>query len=164
MIQPSSRGGNPAAEFNRALRCTNDVESFNGLLQAAEGGCLRAQFLVGLAYHTGHGIAVNYEEAAHWYRKAAGGGDGHAITNLGVMTLLGQGLPADDLDAYTWVRSAVGLGHAWLRPALEMLERRIQGYPDAGDRAFILEGLAPEAPILEPCTQPDCDPSRCKVA
>jgi TPR repeat protein len=164
VTQPISRAGNPAADFNRALRCTDDVESFDGLLRAAQGGCLRAQFLVGLAYHTGHGVAVNYEKAAAWYLAAAGSGDSTAIANLGVMTLLGHGMPADDLEAYTWVQSAVGLGHDWLRPALEMLERRMDGRGDAAERSLILDHLSPESPILGPCSQPDCDPSRCKVA
>lgn len=164
MIQPTGRAANPAADFNRALRCTNDVESFNGFLRAANSGCVRAQFLVGLAYHTGHGVALDHEKAAAWYREAAGNGDGHAIANLGVMSLLGQGMPADDVEAYTWVQSAVGLGHVWLRPALEMLERCIGGNADAGQRSFLLKTLSPESPILGPCTKPDCDPSRCQIA
>ena len=164
MIQPNWRPGNPAADFNRALRCTNDVESFHALIRAAGNGCVRAQFLVGLAYHTGHGVAVDYEKAAAWYREAAGNGDGHAITNLGVMALLGQGMAADDLEAYTWVQSAVGLGHDWLRPTLEMLERCIHGNGDAEDRSFILKTISPESPLLGPCMKPHCDPSRCPIA
>ncbi len=163
MDQQPPRPQHPAADFNRALQCSSDVEAFGSLLRAAENGCLRAQFLVGAAYHTGRGVAVDYQRAAAWYHIAAGGGDGNAITNLGVMSLLGQGAPADDLEAYTWVRSAVGLGHEWLRPALEMLESRITG-GDEGDRARILASISPEVPAFGPCTQPACDPSRCNVA
>lgn len=150
----------PAADFNRALRCSNEAEAFGNLLRAAENGCLRAQFLVGLAYHTGRGVAVDYEQARTWYGRAAGSGDDYAIANLGVMSLLGQGSPAGDLEAYTWIQSAVGLGHAWLRPALEMLEARINGRGGAADP---LLPVAPERPVFGPCTQPGCDPSRCNV-
>jgi uncharacterized protein len=153
----------PAAAYNRSFRSANDVEALHSLEAAAESGCIRAQFLVGLAYHTGRGVALDFEQAARWYRKAAGGGDGHAIANLGIMSLLGQGAAADEVDAYTWLQSAVGLGHEWLRPALEVLERRITGSPDAADAAGILAAIAPEVPALGPCTQPGCDPSRCTV-
>jgi TPR repeat protein len=163
--QPPSRAHHPEADFNRALRCSNDAEAFASLLRAAEDGCQRAQFLVGLAYHTGRGVAVDCERAGAWYRKAAGSGDSHAIANLGVMSLLGQGAPADDLEAYTWIQSAVGLGHQWLRPVLDLLERRITGAcGDAGDSGRILASVSPEAPALGPCTRPGCDPSRCNVA
>ena len=133
-------------------------------MRAAESGCLRAQFLVGLAYHTGRGVAVDFERAAVWYRAAAGSGDGSAIANLGVMSLLGQGAPADDLDAYAWIQSAVGLGHEWLRPVLEILEQRIAGTGEAVEISRIIPELSPEAPVFRPCTQPGCDPSRCEVA
>lgn len=162
MDQTPVRPNHPAADFNRALHCPNASEAFTSLLRAARAGCLRAQFLVGLSYHTGRGVAVNYARAAEWYRKAAGSGDSHAIANLGVMSLLGQGAPADDLDAYSWIQSAVGLGHAWLRPVLDLLERRITGR-DAGDSGCILALVSPEAPALVPCTRPVCDPSRCDV-
>ena len=153
----------PAADFNRALGCSNAADAFDCLLRAAGDGCLRAQFLVGLAYHTGLGVAVDYQRALDWYRKAAGSGDSHAIANLGVMSLLGQGGPADDLDAYAWVQSAVGLGHQWLRPALALLEARISGGA-AGNGDVILASIAPETPALRPCARPGCDPSRCDVA
>ena len=163
MDQTPSRARHPAADFNRGLVCSNDADAFASLLRAAEAGCLRAQFLVGLAYHTGRGVAPDCERAGAWYRKAAGGGDSHAIANLGVMSLLGQGAPPDDLEAYTWIQSAVGLGHQWLRPALEQLERRVNG-GESGDSGRILASVSPETPALGPCTRPGCDPSRCEVA
>jgi len=154
----------PAADLNRALACSSEADAFDSLLRAAEAGCLRAQFLVGLAYHLGRGVAVDYERAGAWYRRAAGGGDSHAIANLGVMSLLGQGAPADDLDAFTWVQSAVGLGHQWLRPVRDLLERRITGASDAGEGDCMLASVSPETPALGPCTQPHCDLSRCTAA
>src|ERR1035438_1926480 len=147
-----SHATQPAADFNRALRCSDAGTAFEGLLRAAEGGCVRAQFLAGLAYHTGRGVAVDFVRAGNWYREAAGSGDSYAIANLGVMSLLGQGAPADDLDAYAWLQSAVGLGHERLRPALELVERRVTGgglensRPENRER--VLAALAPESPVL----------------
>jgi TPR repeat protein len=147
------------ADYNRALRCAADVDAFAYLLRAAEEGCVRSQFLVGLAYHIGRGVAVDYERAATWYRRAACAADTNAIANLGVMSLLGQGAPQDDLEAYTWVRSAVGMGNDWLRPALDWLERRVAGRSTAA-----LPPVAPKTPSLRPCMLPGCDPSRCAAA
>ena len=149
----------PGANLNRGLR-NQDIGS---LLLAAEAGCLRAQFLVGLAYHTGRGVEVDYERAAAWYHKAAGSGDRHAIANLGVMSVLGQGAPADDAEAYAWVQSAVGLGHEWLRPVLQFLEQRLTGSDRAGEGDCILSSISPETPEFRPCTQPVCDHSRCDI-
>ena len=163
MDQTLSRPKHPAADFNRALQCSSEVDAVDSLLRAAADGCLRAQFLVGLAYHTGRGVAVDYERAGVWYRRAAGSGDAYAIANLGVMSLLGQGTAADDLDAYCWIQCAVGLGHKWLRPVLDVLERRITGRGEPGSDP-VLASVSPETPALGPCTLPGCDPSRCRVA
>jgi TPR repeat protein len=156
----------PMADFNRALGCSNQADAFDNLLRAAESGCLRAQSLVGLAYHTGRGVAMNFGRAAAWYRRAAGGGDSYAIANLGVMSLLGQGAVADELDAYMWLQSAVGLGHKRLRPVLDLLERRITGdYGNStGNPDRILTTVSPLTPAARACTMPVCDPSRCDQA
>jgi TPR repeat protein len=153
----------PSGDFNRALRCSSDSDAFACLLLAAQEGCVRAQFLVGLAYHVGRGIAVDYERAAEWYLKAAGHADSRALANLGVMKLLGQGTPPDDIDAYMWLQSAVGLGHTRYRAALEMLERRITGRATAAQPEAI-NAVSPEDPEFRPCTLPGCSPSRCQVA
>jgi TPR repeat protein len=149
----------PMADLNRALASASDADAFGSLLRAAQAGCLRAQTLVGWAYQTGRGVAVDFERAADWYRKAACGGDSYAIANLGVMSLLGQGAAADDLEAYTWLQSAVGLGHADLRPVLDRLERRVTGASTDGGPFAPL--VLPQTPSVRPCTKPVCDPSRC---
>ena len=151
----------PAADFNRALGCRNAADAFDSLVRAAQDGCLRAQFLVGLAYQTGRGVAVNYELAARWYRRAACGGDGYAMANLGAMSVSGQA-PADDAEAYAWVRSAVGLGHAWLRPVCEKLEQRLAG--GAAEEGEWPGEIGPESPEFRSCRRTHCDPSRCDVA
>jgi len=148
-------------DLNRALGCPNDADAFRDLLCAAHAGCLRAQFLVGLAYHTGRGVTLDFEQAAGWYRKAAGGGDGYAMANLGVMSLLGQGALPDDVDAYTWLQSAVGLGHTRLRPVIDLLEQRLTGHsPECDGRIATL--ISPQIPAVRPCPLAACDPCRCE--
>jgi len=160
-VTPARQAPNPAGDFNHALNCANERDAFDSLMRAAESGCVRAQFLVGLAYHVGRGAPVDYGLARTWYRRAAGSGDGYAIANLGVMSLLGQGEPSGELEAYTWVRSAVGLGHVWLRPALDWLENWITGA--VGTESCLVDGLLPEIPVLRTCTAAQCDPSCCNA-
>jgi hypothetical protein len=121
---------------------------------------LRAQSLAGLAYHTGRGVAADFEQAASWYRKAAAGGDSCAMANLGVMSFLGQGTVTDDVDAYTWLRSAVGLGRKRLLPVIDLLERRLTGdsrEPDGGIACLV----SPQTPEVRPCPRAVCDPCLC---
>ena len=148
-------------DFNRALACASEDEAFDSLLRAAHAGCLRAQSLVGLAYHTGRGVAVDFEQAAGWYRKAAAGGDSCAMANLGAMSLLGQGTVADDVDAYTWLRSAVGLGHERFLPVIDLLERRLTGDSHEHD-SRIVSGISPQTPEVRPCPRAVCDPCLCE--
>jgi hypothetical protein len=158
-----STASQPMTDLNRALAGSNDADAFRNLLRAAQAGCLRAQSLAGLAYHTGRGVALDFERAACWYRMAAGGGDSYAIANLGVMSLLGQGTVIDDVDAYTWLQSAVGLGHRQLRPVIDLLERRLTGdsreCTECDGRIATL--ISPQTPPVRPCTRAACDPCRC---
>jgi len=148
------------ADLNRALASADHADAFVSLLCAAHAGCLRAQTLVGWAYQTGRGVAVDYHQASDWYRKAAGRGDSCAIANLGLMSLLGQGAPPDDIEAYVWLQSAVGLGHTGLQPVLAWLERRIGGAAGTPSPAPPVSAPIPSA---RPCNRPVCDPSRCEA-
>jgi TPR repeat protein len=149
------------SDYNQALACASEDAAFASLLRAAHAGCVRAQSLVGLAYHTGRGVAVDLDCAASWYRKAAGGGDSYAIANLGVLSLSGQSAAADEIDAYTWLQSAVGLGQTHLRPLVDLLERRMAG---EGDCAAALPSISPQTPAARPCARPVCDHSLCDAA
>ena len=142
------------SDYNHALACANEAEAFSSLLSAAQAGCLRAQTLVGLAYHTGRGVTVDLSCAAAWYRKAAAGGDSCALANLGVLSL------DNEIDAYTWLQSAAGLGHAQLRPAVDLLEKRIIG----AIGAETVPSLTPQAPASRPYSRPVCDHSLCDAA
>jgi hypothetical protein len=156
----NSTARQPMTDLNRALGCANDADAFRSLLRAAQGGCLRAQSLAGLAYHTGRGVAMDFEQAAGWYRMAAAGGDSCAMANLGVMSFLGQGTVADDVDADTWLRSAVGLGHKRFLPVMDLLERRLTGnFCEHDSRIACL--VSPQTPEVRSCPRTVCDSCLC---
>jgi TPR repeat protein len=57
-------------------------------------------------YHTGQGVAQDYEAAATWYRMAAEQGLTSAQTNLAAMYDLGLGVPEDYVQAHKWYNLA----------------------------------------------------------
>ena len=73
---------------------------------AAEQGLALAQFILGVSYAEGYGVARNYKQAVHWYRKAAEQGNAKAQYNLGLMYGKGQGVPQDFKQALHWLTKA----------------------------------------------------------
>lgn len=78
----------------------------------AERGVAEAQFSVGLKFANGKGPALDYTQAANWYRKAAEQGHALAQFNLGVMYADGQGVPSDKAQSIMWIDRAAHLGDA----------------------------------------------------
>ena len=72
---------------------------------------MEAQYLLGVAYADGNGVAKNAAWAARWYGRAARGGHVGAQYAYGVMYRSGLGLPKDDLKAYYWMTLAGSGGH-----------------------------------------------------
>jgi localization factor PodJL len=65
------------------------------LRAAAAKGDAGAAFEIGLRYAEGRGVAVNYEEAAKWYERAANGGIVPASFRLGTLHEKGLGTKKD---------------------------------------------------------------------
>ena len=65
--------------------------AFTGLLEYAERGDPRAQYLVGLMYWNSRGVSQNDSSAVNWYRKAAEQGSADAQHELGLAYALGRG-------------------------------------------------------------------------
>ena len=88
-------------------------ESALAAVQAkADGGDADAQFSLGLHHSSAVGEALDFAQAARWYRKAADQDHPLAQYNLGVMFARGQGVPQDDASSAGWIRKAAEGGDA----------------------------------------------------
>ena len=79
---------------------------------AAEMGYSYAQFMTGVCYDFGKGVAVDHAEAVKWYLKAAQQGHTGARYNLGYSYENGEGVAKDLSEAFKWYKQAAEQGHA----------------------------------------------------
>ena len=77
-------------------------DNFDNCLVEAEQGNAETQFVLGLMYYTGRGVAQDYKEAVKWYTKSAEQGIASAQYNLGVVYGNGRGVAQDYKSAYMW--------------------------------------------------------------
>jgi hypothetical protein len=84
----------------------------------AKAGHAEAQYALGVAYETGHGVDQDYGEALGWYLQAAEQGHADAQTNAGALHGRGLGVPQDYAKAAEYYRLAADQGHG---PALAEL-------------------------------------------
>ncbi|MEP7043134.1 MAG: SEL1-like repeat protein [Dokdonella sp.] len=94
------------AQAKQLYDAKNYVEGSRRMLQAAEAGNARAQFMIGTAYEFGSGVAVDLGQAAFWYEKAAAQGDAKAQKNLGSLYEAGAGVPENWALAVAWYRKS----------------------------------------------------------
>jgi len=71
-----------------------------------------AQFLSGLNFASGQGVAQDYVRAAQCYTAAAEQGHSRAQLNLATLYEHGQGVTRDEARALTWLTRAASLGNA----------------------------------------------------
>jgi hypothetical protein len=71
-----------------------------------------AQFLLGVYYMNGTGVAQDDAEALRWYRLAAEQGHVSARSNVGVCYATGTGVVQDATEAVRWFRLAADQGDA----------------------------------------------------
>src|SRR5262245_21383616 len=76
----------------------------------AEKNDPNAQFLLGMLYDAGHGIARDPSRAASWYRKAAQQEHLMAQLFLGVLLHSGEGVKRDYAEAARWFRAPAESG------------------------------------------------------
>lgn len=123
---------------------------FEHLRQAAEGGDADAQFQLGATYYFGKGLPLNRDEAANWFRRAAGKGhplaryyltlvyerheDRQALTTaaangnaeaqyqLGTLSHYGPETTRNFAEAAQWYAKAATQGHSMAQYALGLLE------------------------------------------
>lgn len=101
-----------------AIQKTDPAAAFRIFLEAAESGSVWAADRVGLHYHTGTGVAADFEKAQEYYRRAICAGSW--IATIGYARLLAEqghydvcesvledGVSSDFVPAYFWL--------AWFR-------------------------------------------------
>ncbi len=86
----------------------NFKKAYGEFLESAEAGDPRAQFGLGILYHKGRGVDLDYAKAAEWYTKAALQGHPTAQNNLGVMYRRGEGVKKSPREAFTWMAAMQG--------------------------------------------------------
>lgn len=97
--------------YRRLFSSTRVRNSESARSQAASGNA-EAQFGLGLRYGSGAGEALDFPQAAQWYRKAAEQNHSMAQFNLSVMYSKGQGVPQDETEALVWLRKGAESGDA----------------------------------------------------
>ena len=95
-----------------------EVADFTPLIERAKEEDAEAQYLLGMHYVQGLGVAQNFKEAAKWFRKAAKLGNADAMYCLGMCYGRGEGLKENFVEAERWLKKAAMQGH---QEAREML-------------------------------------------
>ena len=72
------------------------------VVEQAKAGDAAAQYKLGYDYYLGKGVALDYVQAAIWWRKSADQGFPQAQNNLGVLYNAGKGVPQSYTEAYFW--------------------------------------------------------------
>ncbi len=83
---------------------------FSDVNSAAGKGNARAQWLLGLMYESGWGVACDVSSAAKWYKAAAGQGHSAAQTAYAAMCERGTGTKKDVKEAVKWYSRAARSG------------------------------------------------------
>lgn len=110
--------------FERGQHFYNDHRYAEGLpllLEAAQGGEVRAYNLLGMIYIKGWGTTQDFHESFKWFQLAAQAGKADAQANLGYQYEWGLGTPPDPGQARYWYEKSAAKG---VRMAIERLEAR----------------------------------------
>ena len=90
------------------------------ITQQAEQGDALSQYLLGLLYRDGDGVADDAGKAVYWYEKAANQGNVEAQRALAFMYDLGSGIVQDYAKANYWFEKAADQGDVSALYALGM--------------------------------------------
>jgi localization factor PodJL len=101
------------------------------LLQAAETGDARSQFLVGARYAEGNGVAKDERRAAGWFRRAGQQGLAVAQYRLGTMYERGRGVTKDPVEAKAWYERAAKVGNRKSMHNLAVMSAESSDYAQA---------------------------------
>lgn len=85
-------------------------------LPLAEAGSPSAELAVGIIFHRGLGVGVDFDNALKWYRRSANQGNMTAQNNLAVMYRRGEGIQKNPKQAFAlfWAAAVQGDSRAGL--------------------------------------------------
>jgi localization factor PodJL len=116
-LRTAALAGNPAAEYELALRYTEGRgvapsrdEAVRWLERAANHGLAPAQYRLGSLYEKGQGVKKDLEAARRLYIAAASKGNAKAMHNLAVLYAEGISGDPDYRNAAQWFRKAADHG------------------------------------------------------
>ena len=116
----AAHGNAKAMEKLFQLQSVSGSDPRSSTVYGTTGAVTAAAFYeMGEKYYYGHGVRLDYAEAAKWYRKAAEQGSADAKYSLGHMYQFGQGVRQSSRDAANWLLKAAAQGHAKARKRLE---------------------------------------------
>jgi len=95
----------------KAMRAGDFKTALEELRPLAARGDAHAQFLLGMLYDSGRGVAPDPATAASWYRKAAAQKHALAQVYLGILYYSGEGVKKDPVEAGRWFRPAAESGN-----------------------------------------------------
>jgi hypothetical protein len=90
----------------------------------------RQVWMARMAFEGLNGVPRDFREARRWYEKAAGWGNGEALTRLGILALNGLGEPADQARAVLLCRKAAERGFPPAQTAMGRLAWDGVGVPE----------------------------------
>jgi TPR repeat protein len=106
--------------------------------EAAAGGEVVAQFLLGLCYDGGSNLfQEDYQQAVVWYQKAAEQGYVEAQYYLGICYEKGQGVEKNDEQAIFWYQKAIEQGNEEAKQQLESLLNKNISLKSVLNRTFL---------------------------
>ena len=109
-----------------ALELTQPATGLERLERRARRGNAGAQYRLGVAYRDGHGVAVDYETAAYYFRQAAEQGDPEAQYSLAMRYLNGEGVKQNFAIAHKWFTLAAEQGHKRAQNGVEQALARMR--------------------------------------
>ena len=103
------------------------IESLDDLRLTAEHGNPLAQYDLAIKYAGGRGVAQDFTQAVHWFRKAAEQGDAPSQYELGICFKNGRGVPKDEAEAAKWFRKGAELGETSAQLLLSIAYKNGEG-------------------------------------
>jgi len=130
------------ANAERAISRGNYAEGADLLKPLAERGEAGAQYLLGVLYLQGQGLARSDQDAARLLGRAAEQGYAKAQVRLGDLYAAGRGVARDDMTARAWYQKAAGQGDADAQVKLGDIYASGTGVPQSAFQAYVWYGLA----------------------